>query len=192
VFTGRQILLVEQTEIHDAINAVRLVVETAKRVGEVAIRAARERPPEMALFAELGALIGKLPAYPLGDVVFSARVRWAEAAGFLGEVRHDRPGLEDRKRVAATHRLVVDNRRHPAVRGNLQKVGRELITSADVDRLDGVGKSELFEQDDNLFAISGRPEIKVEHSASSYSTVVGRDSRRHMLCQTLCAAGLRT
>jgi len=88
------------------------IVEAAQGVGQIAVVAALGGAPEMALLAELGALIGQLPADPLGDVVFAARVRRAEPSGLLGEIGHDRPGLEDRNRGTAPHRLVV--RRSPA------------------------------------------------------------------------------
>ena len=120
--TGGEIALVEQAEIHDAEDAMRLVVEAAKGVGQVAILATRERAPEMPLLAQLRALVGHLPVDPLEDVVFSAWIGRAEFAGLLGEVGHDRAGLEDRDRLAAAHRFVIDDRRHAAVRGNLQEL----------------------------------------------------------------------
>ncbi len=102
----------------------------------------------MALLAELGALIGQLPADPLGNIVFPARVRRAEPSRLLGEVGHDRPGFKDRNRGAAAHRLIVDDRRHPAVRRNLQKFGRELVAATDIDRLDRIGEPQFLEQND--------------------------------------------
>src|SRR6476646_1483515 len=61
------------------------------------------------------------------------------------------------QRGAAAHRLVVDDRRHPAVRRNLQKFGSELVPAADIDRFDRVRKPQLFEKNDDLLAVSGRP-----------------------------------
>src|SRR6516225_9834660 len=46
-------------------------------------------------------------------------------------------------------------------------MGGELIAAADVDRFDRVRQPELFEKDDGLFAVSGRPEIQVNHGISS-------------------------
>src|SRR6266446_1344039 len=117
----------------------------------------------MALLAELGALIAQLPADPLGDVIFFARFRWSKPSCLLSKVRHDGPRLEDGNRGAAAHRLVIDDRRHPAVWRNLQKVGGELVTAADVDRFDGVRKPAFLQQNDDLLAVSGGPEIKVDH-----------------------------
>jgi hypothetical protein len=56
--------------------------------------------------------------------------------------------------------------------GDLQKLGRELIAAADVDRLDRVGNPELLEQDDDLLAVSGGPEIELDHA---FSPVQGGD-----------------
>jgi hypothetical protein len=65
----------------------------------------------------------------------------------------------------------VDDRRHPAIGRNFQKIGRELVAATDVDRLDRVGKPELLEKNDGLLAVSGRPEIQVDHRVSSGSEV---------------------
>src|SRR5438132_1352650 len=45
----------------------------------------------------------------------------------------------------------------------LQKVGGELVTAADVDPFDGVRKPAFLQQNDDLLAVSGGPEIKVNH-----------------------------
>src|ERR1700733_11783082 len=115
-----------------------LIVEAANGVGQVTVGAAVERPPEMALLAQLGALIGHLPAYPLGNVVFSTWIRRTELPGLLSQVGHDRAGLENRNRLTASHRLIVHNCRHPAVGRHLEKSGRELVSATDIDRLEGV------------------------------------------------------
>src|SRR5207302_752457 len=134
VFAGGKILLVEEAQVHDPVDAVRLIVEAADSVGKIAVVPRLEGTPKMALLAELRALIGQLPADPLGNIVFFARFRWAKPSCLLGEIRHDGPRLEDGNWGAAAHRLVIDDRRHPAVWRNLQKVGGELITAADIDR----------------------------------------------------------
>src|SRR5215472_2972100 len=141
-----------------------LLVEAAQGIRKIAVPAGLGGTTEMALLAELGALIGQLPADPLGDIIFAARVLRPEPSGLLGQIHHDRPRLEDRERGAAAHRLIVDDRRHPAIRRNLQEIGGELVTAADIDRLDRVRKREFLEQDDALLAVTGRPEIQVDHS----------------------------
>src|SRR5215471_11065382 len=159
VLAGGEIALVEQTEVHDAVDAVCLVVEPAKGIRKITVASGFGGAAEMALLAELGALIGQLPADPLGDLVFAARVLRPEPPGLLGEIHHDRSGFEDRDRGAPSHRLVVDDRRHPAIGRNLQELGSELVATTDIDRLDRVEKPELLEQDDYLLAVSSRPEI---------------------------------
>jgi len=61
-----------------------------KGVGKIAVVSALGGASEMALLAELGTLIGQLPADPLGNLVFAARVLRPEPSGFLGEIHHDR------------------------------------------------------------------------------------------------------
>src|SRR5438309_432411 len=102
-----EITFVEQSEVHDAVDAVRLVVKAAKGVGKIAVVAALGGASEMALLAELRTLIGQLPADPLGDLVFAARVLRPEPPGLLGEIHHNGTGFENGNRGASSHRLVV-------------------------------------------------------------------------------------
>src|SRR5438034_11671119 len=59
----------------------------------------------------------------------------------------------------------------------------ELITAADVDRLDRVGESEFLEQNNDLLTVSGRPKIQVDHETLScflgpevwFVAIAGRD-----------------
>src|SRR5260370_19952106 len=139
------------------------IIKAAKGVGTIAVVSALGGGSEMTLLAELGTLIGQLPADSLGDLIFAARVLRPEASGLLGEIHHNRTGFENGNRGTSAHRLVVDDCRHPAVRGNLQKVGSELVPAADIDRLDRVGEPQFLEKNDDLLAVSGRPEIEVDH-----------------------------
>jgi hypothetical protein len=82
--------------------------------------------------------------------MFSAWFRWAKPPCLLGGIRHDGPRLEDGNRCAAAYRLVIDDRRHPAVWRDLEKVWGELVTTADIDRLDGVRKPAFLQKNDNL------------------------------------------
>ena len=90
VLAGSEIALVEQTEVHYSEDAMRFIVEAAKGVGKIAVVSALGGASEMALLAELRTLIGQLPADPLSDIVFVARVLRVELSGLLGEIHHDR------------------------------------------------------------------------------------------------------
>src|ERR1700759_1247023 len=149
---------------------MRFIVKAAQGVSEIAVASAFGGASEMALFAQLGPLIGQLPPDPLSNVVFAARILRVESSGLLGEIHHDRPGFKNRDRGTATHWLVVDDRRHPAIWRNLQKFGGELVPAADIDRFDRVKDPQLFKENDDLLAVSGRPEIEVDHRAFSCST----------------------
>jgi hypothetical protein len=116
------------------------------------------------------ALAGMLWSKQYFFIDIAAGVLRTEPSGLFGEIHHDRPGLEDRDRGAAAHRLVVDNRRHPAVRRNLQKFGSELVPAADIDRFDRVWKPQFLQKNDDLLAVSGRPEIEVDHWVFSCSS----------------------
>ena len=61
----------------------------------------------MALLAEFGTLIGQLPADPLSDIVFAARVLRVEPSGF--SARYIMIGPDSKIVIgAAAHRLVVE------------------------------------------------------------------------------------
>src|SRR5260370_26162281 len=115
------------------------IIKAAKGVGTIAVVSARGGASEMTLLAELGPLIGQLPADPLGDLIFAARVLRPEASGLLGEIHHNRTGFENGNRGTSSHRLVVDECPHPAVRGNLHKLRSELVPAAYIDRPDRTG-----------------------------------------------------
>src|SRR5690242_19492843 len=133
-----------------------LIVEAAQRVGEIAVVAGLGGAAEMTLLAELGALIGELPTDPLGGMVVATGVLPPTPSGLLGEIHHDRPGFEDRDRGTPAHRLVIDDRLHPAVGRNPQKLRRELVAAADVDRLDRVRQPKFLQKNNALFAVYGR------------------------------------
>jgi hypothetical protein len=88
------------------------------------------------------------------------------SVGLFRQVHHDRAGLEDGERRAAAHRVGVDDGGHAVVGRDLQIVGLELVATADVHRLDRVGDAGLFQQDDDLLAVAGGPEIQLYHGKS--------------------------
>ena len=84
VLAGGEVALVEQTQVHHAEDAMRFIVEAAQDVAEIAVVSALGGASEMALLAQLGTLIGQLPADPLSDIVFARdRVRSLPGSGAL-------------------------------------------------------------------------------------------------------------
>jgi len=58
---------------------------------------------------------------------------------------------------------VIDNRGHPAVRRDFQKVGSQLIATTNIDRLDLIRDGGFFEQNGNFFPVWSRPKIEIDH-----------------------------
>jgi len=58
---------------------------------------------------------------------------------------------------------VIDNRGHPAVRRDFQKVGSQLIATTNIDRLDLIRDGGFLEQDGNFFPVWSGPEIEIDH-----------------------------
>jgi hypothetical protein len=69
-----------------------------------------------------------------------------QLSGLFGEIDENCTRLEHRDWLATVARLGVDNRRHAVVRGDVEELGLELIAGADVDRMDRVVESHLFEE----------------------------------------------
>jgi hypothetical protein len=65
---------------------MRFIVKATQGVGEIAVVSALGGASEMALLAELRTLIGQLPADPLSDIKFAARVLRVEPSGLLGKI----------------------------------------------------------------------------------------------------------
>src|SRR5579872_3237441 len=93
VFAGGQPFLVVQAKVHDAVEPVGFVVEALHRVSEVAVVLVHGGAAEVALLAELGALVAGLPVHPLGDLVFRMRLLRPEHPALFSEIHHDRAGF---------------------------------------------------------------------------------------------------
>src|SRR6266436_1562004 len=106
-----------------------------------------------------------LPERPLDRVVTAVEVDGEEFSGLLGEIQQHRAGFEDRDRLAAALRLVVDHRWNAVVRGDRQKLRLELVALADIDREDLVFQPGLFEKHRDLVPVRRGPVIKVDHGA---------------------------
>ena len=77
-------------------------------------------------------------------------------AGLLGEIEQDRVGVEHE------HAIIVD-RRHLAVRIDLEEFRLELVALAGVDRNQFAGKSGLFQEQRDLVRVWRTVEIEFEH-----------------------------
>src|SRR6266566_1844004 len=106
-----------------------------------------------------------LPERPLDRVVTAVNIGGKELAGLLGEIQQHRAGFEDRDRLAAALRLVIDQPRNPVVRRDRQKLRLELISFADVDRENFVLQPGLFEKHRDLVAVRRGPVIEIDHGA---------------------------
>jgi len=76
-----------------------------------------------------------------------------EPAGLLGEVDQDRTGFEHCEILA----VAIHDCRDPAVRADLQEFRALLLELAKAERVDGVGKRQLFERDRNLVPLESPP-----------------------------------
>src|SRR5437867_7213060 len=112
---AREVGSVREAPFEDPEETVHLVREALDRIGDLLRRVVRE-------VVELpghGAEVRDLPGDPLEHLVPAADVARQEPARLLGEVLENRGALEDRQRIAAARRIVVDDRRHAVVRREL-------------------------------------------------------------------------
>ena len=63
--------------------------------------------------------------------------------------------FENRHRRAAVTWILVDDRRNAIVGRNRQEFRLELVPPAQIDRMDRVGKSRLFEEERDLVPVGG-------------------------------------
>ena len=82
---------------------------------------------------------GHLPEQPLQGGGAFAQALAQQFAGLLRQIQQDFTGFEQADRLAAVHRLLIDDRRDFVVGRNAQKVRFELLAGADVYAMDTVG-----------------------------------------------------
>src|SRR3984957_6775266 len=106
-----------------------------------------------------------LPERPLQGVVTAVDIGGKKLSGLLGEIEQHRAGFEDRDRLAAAFRLVIDHRGNAVVRRDRQKLRLELIALADIDRENLVSQPGLFEKHRDLVAVRRGPVVQIDHGA---------------------------
>src|SRR5581483_2658757 len=119
--------------------------------------------PEVTGLAEIRADAAYLHEKPLQHFVLLRLVLRQELAGLAGEINQDRPGFENRQRLAA-QTVPVDDRGDFVVRTDLEKFRFELVAPLDVDRMRGVWKAGFLKHDMDFAAIRGRPTVNVDHA----------------------------
>src|SRR6266446_7994263 len=106
-----------------------------------------------------------LPERPLNRVVTAVDIGRQEFSGLLREIQQHRAGFEDRDRLAAALRFMIDHRGNAVVRRDRQKLRLELVALADIDRENLVFEPGLFEKHRDLVAVRRGPVMKVNHGA---------------------------
>ena len=94
----------------------------------------------------------------LGAAAFVGAV---EPAALAREVLQDGAGLEDRDRPPAGP-IRIDDRRHPIVRRDRQKVRLELIAFGNVDGNDVIREPALLQHDGDLPAVGRGPIVEID------------------------------
>src|SRR5262249_13906545 len=105
-----------------------------------------------------------LPEQPLIDLDAPALVTWIELPGLAPEILQDRPRLEDRDRPA-TRSCGIDDRRHPVIGRDREKLRRKLLAFGDIDRDDAIGQPALLQHDRDLPAVRGWPVVERDRLA---------------------------
>ena len=109
-----------------------------------------------------------LPEQPLEHLVARAQILAEELAGLFREVEQDRARLENRDRLAAVGRRVIDDGGNAVVRRYRQKVRLELFAFADVDWDNIVLQSGLFEKNRYLVTVRRGPVIEIDHGGGPF------------------------
>src|SRR3979411_1699590 len=96
------------------------------------------------------------------------RIGRQELAGLLREIKQDRVAVENE------HAVVVD-RRHLAVRIDLEEFGLELLALAGIDRHQLVRQAGLFQKWRDLVGVRRSVEVKFEHFKNSLASLLSRN-----------------
>ena len=94
-------------------------------------------------------------------IFLSVRAR-QQFAGFRRQIQQDRTRLEQRDRPAVRTVRVGDGR-NLVVRADLQKIRFELVTRANVNRMNALGQVAFLQHDMDLVAIGRCSRIQVDH-----------------------------
>ncbi len=109
--------------VQHAVQARRFLHIAVDRIGQFLRRVHREVP----VLARHGAEPAHLPEEPLRHHRAAAQVLGPQAAGLLCNVLQHRARFEDRERLAAIGRIVIDHRRDLVVGRNGEVRGRKLL-----------------------------------------------------------------
>ena len=132
----------------------------------------------MMVLARKRTQIGDLPDQPLQAIDAAALVGRDKAADLLGKIKQNRAGFENRDRGAAIAGSMVDDRRDAIVRRDFKKLGRELLTLVDVDCMNRVGKSRLFQEHGHLVTVGRGPVVQVDHGGVLSCCCCPKDTAR--------------
>jgi hypothetical protein len=89
----------------------------------------------------------------------------------------------DQDRTRLEHRqwsifsIMIDDRRHPVVRADLEELRLELVPLADIDWDHPVFEAAFLEHDRDLPAVRRRPVIEVDHRPSPFSLPIAPAAR---------------
>src|SRR5688572_15678606 len=158
VLVARQILAFPQSLVDHAVKTIRLVLVAVHRVLDLLRRVAEE----VVRLPEHRADVAHLEHGPLHHLPALAQVLRQETARLRRQVEQHRARLGERERLAV-RAVGIDHRRHLVVGGDLEELGLELVTLADVDRDHAVGRAGFLEHDVDLVAVGRRPRVQINH-----------------------------
>ena len=78
------------------------------------------------------------------------------------------PRFEQRDRLAAICRRLIDHGRDAVVGGDFQEVGLELLSLSDIDRDDPVGEAGFLQEHGDLVPVGRRPVVEIDHHGSPF------------------------
>ena len=157
--SARDELAIGQTLIEYAVEPLGLFDITIDRIGNFLSRIISE----VMILPEHRPEAAHLPEQPFHRLRPAAQIARKKLAGLLGEILENRAGLEHVERPLAVSGFMIHDRRDAVVRRNREKLRRKLLAFADVDRLDLIGKTGLFQKDRDLVAVWCGPVVQIDH-----------------------------
>src|SRR5208283_3112672 len=150
---------VRQALVEDSVETIGFVHITFDRIAELLGRVLFE----MMVLAGHWAKAANLPEKPFERRDPPAQIPWQKFTRLFGKIEEDGARFENRHRGATVAGILINDRWNAIIGRNRQKFRLELVPSAEVDRMDRVGKSRLFEEQSDLVPVRGGPIKQVDH-----------------------------
>ena len=155
-------LAIGEPAIEHTIKPARLLGEPLESITPVLLVRERDKVMHLARHRPKAA---HLPHQPFQHRNPLAKILGQKLASLLAQVEQNGAGFEHARRPAM-RAIGIDDRRNLVVRADLEEIRRELLVLGDIDWIDLIGQSHLFQSDADLAAVGRIPGVKFDRHSN--------------------------